>query len=409
MYNVIKDSRPYFIIITYYFINVKELARNKMKICAVICEYNPFHNGHLYQLKEAKRLSGADAILCIMSGNFVQRGEAAIVDKFTRAKHAVLGGADIVIELPTVFATSNAELFAKGAISILKNIPSVTTLCFGSESADKEAFLETAKLLNNEPLEVSQKIKELSAQGISFAKARAIAWQEVASSNLLTSPNNILGVEYTRAILESNANIDILPIKRVGGGYNDCDLQGEFSSASAIRTAITQHNSFDSAIPEFVKDDLPLNLTDKLEILEKHAILSRPADEIAMVCDCTEGLENAFKKAASQEESFVDSLTSARYTSSRIRRIALQNLLKIEECFIRQTLQSALYIRILAVKKASTEVLSSISNASLPIIVRAHDEDSLTGIAKQCYDIDCYAENIHKLLYSHINNRTIFI
>ena len=129
-----------------------------MKICAVICEYNPFHNGHLYQLREAKKYSQADALLCIMSGNFVQRGEAAIVDKFTRAKHAVLGGADAVIELPTIFATSNAELFAKGAISILSSIPAVSTLCFGAETNNTAAFLQAAALFNAEPEEISQEI-----------------------------------------------------------------------------------------------------------------------------------------------------------------------------------------------------------------------------------------------------------
>ena len=116
-----------------------------MKFCGIICEYNPFHNGHLYQLQEAKKRSGADALLCIMSGNFVQRGEAAVLDKFTRAKHAVKAGADIVIELPALFATSNAELFAKGAISLLSAIPSVSTLCFGAENADKTAFLLAAR------------------------------------------------------------------------------------------------------------------------------------------------------------------------------------------------------------------------------------------------------------------------
>ena len=131
-----------------------------MKICAIICEYNPFHNGHLYHIQEAKRLSGADCILCLMSGNFVQRGEEAILNKFTRAKHAVLAGADIVIELPTIFATSNAEIFAKGAISLLSAIPSVEYLCFGAETANADAFLQTAKLLNDEPDEVSFKIKQ---------------------------------------------------------------------------------------------------------------------------------------------------------------------------------------------------------------------------------------------------------
>ena len=409
LYNIVKDCRPYLIIIAHYFIKVKEIERYKMKICAIICEYNPFHNGHLYQLNEAKRLSGADAVLCIMSGNFVQRGEAAVMDKFTRAKHAVLGGADVVLELPTVFATSNAELFAKGAISILSSIPAVTTLCFGAECADKAAFLETARLLNDEPKEVSDKIKELSAQGVSFARARAMAWEEVGLNNLLTSPNNILGVEYTRAILASKANIDILPITRVGGGYKDCTLQGEFSSATAIRSAIENGESTTGFLPDFVAADLPDKLTDKLEVLEKFAILSRSEREIAQVCDCTEGLENAFKKAATQQECLESALTSARYTSSRIRRIALQNLLKIDERLIRNALQSPLYLRVLAAKKARTDVLSALGEALFPTIVRAHDEDCLQGVAKQAYQADCFTDSVYTLLYEPKQNRTIFV
>ena len=380
-----------------------------MKICAVICEYNPFHNGHLYQLNEAKRLSGADAILCIMSGNFVQRGEAAIADKFTRAKHAVLGGADVVIELPTIFATSNAELFAKGAISILSAIPAVTTLCFGAETNDKASFLQAATLLNKEPQEISQKIKALTAEGMSYAKARATAWQELLPIEILTSPNNILGLEYTRAILEQNANIDILPIKRLGGGYNDTSLNETFSSASAIRAAISTHANIENALPDFSLTDLPQVLTDKLDCLEKYAILSRSEEEIARVCDCTEGLENAFKKAALLDNTLVESLTSARYTSARIRRIALQNLLKINEELIRKSLQSELYLRVLAVKKSSTEALSALSNSELPMIARAHDEDVLFGTAKQAYEVDRFAESVYSLLYPALNNRTIFV
>ena len=380
-----------------------------MKICAVICEYNPFHNGHLYQLKEAKRLSGADAVLCIMSGNFVQRGEAAVADKFTRAKHAVWGGADIVIELPTIFATSNAELFAKGAISILSAIPAVSTLCFGAETNDKDALIKAATLLQKEPEEVSQKIKALTSEGMSYAKARASAWEGLLPCDLLTSPNNILGLEYTRAILAQNANIDILPIQRIGGGYKDTELKENFSSASAIRAAISTERSIENALPEFTLNDLPKALTDKLDCLEKYAILSRNEEEIAKVCDCTEGLENALKKAALFDDSLVDSLTSARYTSARIRRIALQNLLKIEESFIRESLQAPLYLRVLAAKKASIEALSALSESTLPIIARAHDEDVLSGIAKQAYEIDRFADNVYSLLYTPALNRTIFI
>ena len=397
------------LIIAHYFTKVKGMARNKMKICAIICEYNPFHNGHLYQLNEAKQRSNADAILCIMSGNFVQRGEAAVADKFTRAKHAVLSGADVVIELPTVFATSNAELFAKGAISILSSIPCVETLCFGAETADKAAFLKTAELLNHEPECVSLKIKKLTAEGIGYAKARATAWQDVLENDLLSSPNNILGVEYTRAILNQNANIDILPIKRIGGGYKDTDLQNVFSSASAIRTAMELGRDVQNALPTYVQTDLFVeNFPRGLDALEKYAILSRSEMQIAQVCDCTEGLENAFKKAALQNDCLEKSLTSARYTAARIRRIALQNLLKIEEALIRESLHAPLYLRVLAANKKRTDVLSALGEANPPILARAPDEAVLSGVAKQVYDVDRFAENVYGLLCPQEKPKTIF-
>ena len=396
-------------IIAHNFYNVKEMTRNKMKICGIICEYNPFHNGHLYQLQEAKKRSGADAVLCIMSGNFVQRGEAAVVDKCTRAKHAVLGGADAVIELPTVFATSNAELFAKGAISILSSIPEVTALCFGAENANPADFLQTARLMNSEPAAVSAAIKAYTAEGLSYAKARAKAWKEIVDVDLLSTPNNILGVEYTRAILQSNANIEILPIQRVGSGYHDTDLDGEFASATAIRAGLQSNTTLSNVLPDFVQNDLPKQLPQGLDVLEKYALLASETKKIARVCDCTEGLENAFKKAANQSAPLVDTLTSARYTSSRIRRIALQNLLNIEEHFIRVCLQSPLYLRVLAVKKERSDLLTALSKSAYPTIIRAHDENGLSGIAKQAYEQDIFAENVYTLLQDTQNKRNIFI
>lgn len=379
-----------------------------MKICAIICEYNPFHNGHLHQLREAKRLSGADAVLCIMSGDFVQRGEAAIMDKFTRAKHALLAGADAVIELPALFATSNAELFAKGAISILSSIPDVKTLCFGCENADKTAFKLAARYLNDEPKEVSDKIKELTASGTSFAKARAKAWAGYIPLDLLCSPNNILGLEYTRAILAKDAEIDILPIPRLGSGYNETKFEEVFPSATAIRAAIKAGKIIENGLPDFVLDDLPTALEDKLETLKKHAILSLDKAAVARISDCTEGLENAFKKAAEQSEAFEDILTSARYTSSRIRRIALHALLGIEETLIRECLSAPLYLRILAIKKENGEFLSALSQSLCPVIARAHDEDKLSDTAKKCFEKDLFAEKIYKLLYPKTKKRTIF-
>ncbi len=379
-----------------------------MKICAIICEYNPFHNGHLHQIKEARRLSGADAVLCLMSGNFVQRGEAAVMEKYTRAKHAVLAGADVVIELPTLFATSNAELFAKGAVHILSAIPEITTLSFGAETADKQAFLSAAPLLNDEPKEISEKIKTLIGSGASYAKARAEAWKTYLPSDLLTSPNNVLGLEYTRAILAANATIDILPIPRIGGGYREETLSENYSSATAIRAAIAIGASVDGNLPDFVKRDLPKTIENCLDTLEKYEILQCDVKELAQICDCTEGLENAFKRAAERDEPLSQALTSARYTSSRIRRIALQNLLKIRKSTVREALKSPLYLRVLAVNRERKELLSALSKTTAPLLLRAHDEDGLTGIAKDCFAVDRFAEKMHALLYPQNTKKNIF-
>lgn len=381
-----------------------------MKICGIICEYNPFHYGHLYQLREAKRLSGADAVLCIMSGNFVQRGEPAILDKYTRAKHAIQAGADCVIELPTLFATSNAEIFAKGAVSILSTIPSLSDLCFGAENADKNTFLSSAKILNDEPKEISQKIKEFISSGISYAKARALAYADLLPKEILSSPNNILGLEYTKALLSLNSKTEILPIKRIGAGYNEKSLCDGISSATAIRNAIKNKASVENEVPDFVLRDLPTSAENNLELLEKYALLAKSPEEIKAVCDCTEGLENALKKVALTENPIVETLTSARYTSSRIRRIALQNLLNIPECLIRECLQSPLYFSVLAVKKDREDVLSSLSESHLPLLIRANDKTALSQTAKKCLQATEFADAIYNLLYpKSTKNKNVFI
>ena len=380
-----------------------------MKICAVICEYNPFHNGHLYQLSEAKKRSGTDAVLCVMSGNFVQRGEAAVMDKYIRAKHAVLSGADAVLELPTVFATSNAEIFAKGAVRILSSIPAVTYLCFGAETADAASFKKNALLLNEEPKEVSDKIKMLTGEGMSFAKARAEAWSKYIPPEFLTSPNNILGLEYTRAILKYNANIEILPIPRIGNGYKDETLNSEISSASAIREGIKKNVCVSKHLPPFVEKDLPKTIETKLDALEKYAVLSTSEEDLRKVLDCTEGLENALKKAALSPAPLFETLTSSRYTTSRIRRIALQTLLKIEESTIRTSLENPLYLRVLAAKKERSDLLSALSESSFPTVIRKRDAEALSDFAKTVYDIDLFAEKLYGLLYPLSSDKNIFI
>ena len=366
-----------------------------MKICAIICEYNPFHNGHLYQIQQAKTQTNADAVLCLMSGNFVQRGEIALLDKYERAKHAVLGGADAVMELPAVFATSNAELFAKGAISILSKLP-VDVLCFGAENADKTAFTLGARYLSDEPEDAVQKLKDAVKQGDSYAKARAKAFAGYVPYDLLCSPNNILGLEYTKAILQSNAQMDICPIHRIGGGYRDETVQGEFSSATAIRTAIAngKRETLRQCVPDFVYSALPTQSQNTLTQLEKLAVLQKGTQALATICDCTEGLENAFLRAANENGDFVKELTSARYTSSRIRRIALQNLLGISESFVRNALQTNLYLSPLACKKERKDLFALLGKTALPLLSNANQTEKLNATAKECLRIDEYAERI---------------
>ena len=295
------------------------------------------------------------------------------------------------------------------SIHILSAIPDVTTLCFGAENADKTAFYLAARYLNNEPKEVSDAIKREVSKGTSYAKARAQAFAGFIPFDLLNSPNNILGLEYTKAIQATNANIDILPIQRQGANYNDTALHAEYSSASAIRQAITRQESINNYLPDFVTNDLPHELENKLDVLEKYAILSTPKQEIASVCDCTEGLENAFVKAAVNESSFETSLCSPRYTASRIRRIALQNLLKIDETLIRTSLQLPLYLRVLAANTARKDVLSALAQSKFPLIVRSGDENTLSSVAMKCYKRDLFADKVYSLLYPSIQiDKSIF-
>ena len=244
---------------------------------------------------------------------------------------------------------------------------------------------------------------------MSYAKARTLAWSDQIPEEFISSPNNILGLEYTRASLALNSKIDILPISRIGGGYNETALKDNYSSATAIRTAISEKKAYSHNVPDFVAEDLPCTVEKSLDVLEKYAILTNTATKIKNVCDCTEGLENAFKKAAEETLPLVDTLTSPRYTSSRIRRIALQNLLNIDKKLIHDCLQSPLYLRILGIKKARKDLLSALSISSFPIIARPRDEAILEGIAKECMAVDIFAEKVYGLLYKREKHVDIFI
>lgn len=296
-----------------------------MKTVGIICEYNPFHNGHMRQFRLVREQCGPDtAIVCLMSGNFVQRGAPAIIDKSIRAKAALLSGADLVLELPTEIALCSAEGFAAGGVAIAARC--CDALCFGTESMDAPALLQAAQALLSPafpPL-----LKEALAAGCSFPTARARALQQMGISCDLGSPNNILGVEYTKAILQQGCNIEPLPVFR-SGGYHDSILDDAAPSATAVRGQMAIGGDWAGAVPPAAAELFRGAALHSLEAGER-AILARlrtmTDEEFAALPYGSEGLWRKLMKAARScpnLQSIADSVKSKRYTRTRIDRMIL--------------------------------------------------------------------------------------
>jgi len=225
-----------------------------MKVLGIVVEYNPFHNGHLYHLQASRASCRADCVVGVMSGNFTQRGEPAIINKWARTEMALLNGVDLVIELPCAYAMASAEYFAFGAVKLLDSLGAVDTLCFGSESGNIQKLAEVASILADEPILYKQALKTSLASGKSFPAARQEALSNYLNSLLgrdylsdaITSPNNILGIEYLKALIKLNSKIVPISIERKGSGYHSLELSGEICSATAIRKTLAENNWSDA-------------------------------------------------------------------------------------------------------------------------------------------------------------------
>ncbi len=391
-----------------------------MKICGIICEYNPFHNGHAYLLERAKKESGCDALVCVMSGNFTQRGEPAFLGKYTRARHAVLAGADAVIELPAVFACAPAEIFAKGAVKTLAALPGFSSLAFGCESGDAESFRRAARALSDESAEMKSSIREKLKKGLSLIRARAEAAAETdkLSAPLLSSPNNVLGVEYQKALFCHAENAEILPVLRTGGGHADSELAKNYSSATAIRAGAREGKlrAVKKNVPSFVFEDLKsAPPSDAYKDIAVYAALSRPAEEMKKILDCTEGLENRIKAIArgvSGYDELVAKVTTKRYISSRVRRILAAAVLGIDEELVRRSLKNKLYLNVLAANKSrAEELLPVFAHSDFPALLRRSDERNLSPRARECYDVDLFAEDVYAFVTRTPSRggRTVFV
>ncbi len=338
-----------------------------MKLLGIIAEYNPFHNGHFYQLQKAKQMTKADAVVVIMSGNFVQRGEPAILDKWTRTHMALCSGADIVIELPVLYATASAEYFAYGAVKLLDEI-GITDICFGSELGEIKPLQQIAQLLLEEPESFRKLLKQALESGISYASARSFALAQFypAAKDILFQSNNILAVEYLKSLLKLNSAIRPHTIARKGSAYHDITLQ-PMASATALRNAISQNHvkEIKEQIPPQCYAILQQNIAQgKAPIFLEHfteafhyCIRTHSPESIKNIFEVKEGLENRIYKAFDTNydiNSIISFIKSKRYTQTHIQRMLLHILLQIQTQDIHLFCQSPSpsYIRISSRKTA---------------------------------------------------------
>ncbi|MDI3528214.1 MAG: hypothetical protein PWQ23_33 [Thermoanaerobacter sp.] len=386
-----------------------------MGILGIIVEYNPFHNGHLYHLQTSKELTKCDYTIAVMSGNFVQRGEPAIVDKWKRTQMALKAGIDLVIELPVVYATSTAENFAYGAVKLLDSLKIVDCISFGSEKGDLSELTKIAEILLEEPIYYRKALKEYLKSGITFAKARELALQKVINNNeiekILQTSNNILAIEYLKALKKIGSSIAPFTIKRRGSLYTSLELKGEFASASSIRKHIFEKEleGLEKYIPDFTKEILqssfvkkqgPISLEEFSNIL---IYLLRNHIPLNHIFDVSEGLENKIYKASyktNNVEELIKLVKSKRYTESRIRHILIHLLLNIDKQIFKE-FDGPNYIRVLGFNEKGKEMLREIKKKSpLPIITKVSQYKIKLSNTKM-FEKDLFATDIYTLAYKN--------
>lgn len=364
-----------------------------MKAAGIIAEYNPFHRGHRYHLQQTKAAAGGEcAVVCVMSGDFVQRGEPALWDKWTRARMAVENGVDLVLELPFLFACNDAELFAYGAFGILDRLGCVTDLCFGSESGDLKELLQVGAFLAEEPEEFKMALSTALEQGISFPAAREKALRICLGEDcgqLLREPNNILAVEYIKQWKQSGSSMRLHTVRRQGQGYHERGLAHPMASASAIREKILKDKSYES-IFDFLPEETVQVLKEigdtyrqinELDKLIFYKIRTTETGELSQVYSVREGLEHRLKKAlihAQTAAELVEAVKSKRYTQTRIKRV----LCHIFTGLLRQDVLMAkerglLYGRVLGFSERGAVLLRSLKKkeGGLPIITNLKKRD----------------------------------
>lgn len=376
-----------------------------MAVAGVIAEYNPFHRGHAWQLAELRRRLGADTPVAVcMSGNFVQRGDFALLNKHSRAEMALAGGADLVLELPTPWAMSGAERFAQGAVSVLAATGVATHLAFGCECGALEPLLAAAKGL--ERAEYPEKLREMTGKGISFAAARQQALEEITgAADCLSRPNNALAVEYLRALRARGSAMEPVALPRVGAGHDSGEL-GAYPSASAVRRAVLAGENWRGLLPEASEEILSREIEAgrgpaRWENCQR-AILARlrsmGEEDFRPYDGGNEGLYHRFYAAvrgAAAVEELLETVKTRRYPMARLRRMLLQAYLGVP-----QAAQGAAppYIRVLGAGKRGRELLGRMRKAaSLPVITKPGHVRRLGAEAQRVFDQEARCTDLYVL------------
>ena len=386
-------------------------------ITGIIAEYNPFHNGHAYQIEQARLLTGCDFLVVVMSGDYVQRGAPAVFDKYTRTRMALACGADLVLELPVACSCASAEFFASGAVSLLDGLGCVDFLCFGSESGNLQSLMEPARILAKESPVFQEALRRGLSLGLSFPAARKEAFRACASNpDILDLPNNILGIEYLKALLQRESSIKPVTIKREGQGYHDTLLDSGFASASGIRRFLKQEEAPLSALPalkeslpdpvmEVLKDTLAHTLPvweEDFSMLLRYELLRQSASDLTRYADISPDLGRRLKNCADKFSSFSEFVALVKtkdVTYTRITRALCHILLNLTGEDTRNSVAMP-YARILGFRKDHSRILGLLKeNSRIPIIPKAADYKTyLTPDLQPLFEKDLFAANLYETI-----------
>ncbi len=398
-----------------------------MKVLGFITEYNPFHNGHKYHLTASKAIVNATHTVAVMSGNFLQRGEPALTHKWIRAEMAVREGIDLVIELPVVYACNSAEYFAFGAISLLDKLGIIDSICFGSEDGELEYLQQIARILYKEPLEYKILLQDHLKKGLSYPNARSLALRCFLNKDNLdttiSSPNNILGIEYLKALYQLNSSITPYTIRRTQADYHSQLLEGTICSATAIRKYLSEparetellstfmpRESYTLLMDSIKKGLAPVSQSSFDQIILYHL---RYLSKLTLIDlpNVSEGLENRIKEAAYGAKNYIellDLIKTKRYTMTRIQRILIHGLLGLskQEILSMAHEKGPSYVRVLAFTQKGAELIRLMkTTSSIPIITNINKVAIADPSTQKMLSFDQLATDIYSIGYPVMEHR----